>query len=87
MERSAQTTTRADGGALCFAEWGNLGGAARVLASPYTWLPATRRSMCGARLRGSASLSPLRLSTYDRPGYGGSGRDPGRHAVELNEAM
>ena len=77
MTRQDQTTTAADGRTLCFAEWGDPGG------FPIFSLHGTP----GGRLNRHPDQSKYaeagaRVITYDRPGYGGSHRHPGRAVVD-----
>jgi pimeloyl-ACP methyl ester carboxylesterase len=74
--RSRELLTTADGRSVCFAEWGDLSGA------PVVFMHGTP----GGRLnrhpdeRVYVELG-IRWITYDRPGYGGSDRLPGRSIV------
>jgi pimeloyl-ACP methyl ester carboxylesterase len=75
--RDRQTTTAPDGRTLCFAEWGDPDG------FPVFGLHGTP----GGRLNRHYDESKYaeagaRLITYDRPGYGGSDRHPGRAVVD-----
>jgi pimeloyl-ACP methyl ester carboxylesterase len=77
-DRTRQTLTTSDGRTLCFAEWGPADG------TPLFNLHGTP----GGRLnrhpdpdRAYGSLGS-RVITYDRPGYGGSDRLPGRSVVD-----
>jgi pimeloyl-ACP methyl ester carboxylesterase len=68
--------TTADGHSLCFAQWGDLSG------SPVVFMHGTP----GGRLNrhpdeGVYVELGIRWITYDRPGYGGSDRLPGRSIV------
>lgn len=76
-DRTRQRLTLPDGRALCFAEWGDPDG------FPVVGLHGTP----GSRLNRHHDLSVyvdagVRLVTYDRPGYGGSTRLPGRTVVD-----
>jgi pimeloyl-ACP methyl ester carboxylesterase len=75
--RDNQTVTTADGRSLCFAEWGDASGL------PVVFLHGTP----GGRLNrhpdeGVYVELGIRWITYDRPGYGGSDRLPGRRVVD-----
>jgi pimeloyl-ACP methyl ester carboxylesterase len=76
-QRDRELVTTDDGRSLCFAEWGDLSG------SPVIFLHGTP----GGRLnrhpdeRVYVELG-IRWITYDRPGYGGSERLPGRSVVD-----
>lgn len=77
MPRDLQTATAADGRALCFAEWGDPAG------FPVFELHGTP----GGRLNrhpdeAKYAEAGARIITYDRPGYGGSQRQPGRTVVD-----
>src|ERR1700730_174587 len=77
MERDSQTTTASDGRTLMFAEWGDLDG------KPIFALHGTP----GSRLSRHPNeelirFTGSRLITYDRAGYGGSERPPGRRVVD-----
>jgi pimeloyl-ACP methyl ester carboxylesterase len=72
-DRHLQTTTAPDGRVLTFAEWGDLEG------SPVIFLHGTP----GCRLSRHPNQELVRSTgahvvIYDRPGYGGSDRHPGR---------
>jgi pimeloyl-ACP methyl ester carboxylesterase len=76
-ERACQIIAAADGRALCFAEWGDLGG------FPVFALHGTP----GGRLNRPPDESRIaeagaRLITYDRPGYGSSDRHRGRTVAD-----
>jgi pimeloyl-ACP methyl ester carboxylesterase len=69
----ADTLTLADGRTLCFAQWGDPDG------RPIVSIHGTP----GSRLNrhhdeSTIAAAGARLITYDRPGYGGSTRAPGR---------
>ena len=73
VDRHLQTTTAPDGRVLTFAEWGDLEG------SPLILLHGTP----GCRLSRHPNQALVRSTRahvvmYDRPGYGGSDRNPGR---------
>lgn len=75
-EATAQALRTADGRTLCFADWGPADG------YPVLFLhgsPGCRLNVSRAHL-----LQALggRLVSYDRPGYGGSGRRPGRRVAD-----
>lgn len=73
VDRCAQTTTAPDGRILMFAEWGDLAG------SPVFALHGT--PSCRLYRHPNEELvrsTGAHLVTYDRPGYGGSDRHPGR---------
>jgi pimeloyl-ACP methyl ester carboxylesterase len=77
MTRREQFAAAADGRTLCFAEWGDLDG------FPVFVLHGTP----GGRLNRHPDESKYaeagaRIVTYDRPGYGGSDRHPGRVVVD-----
>jgi pimeloyl-ACP methyl ester carboxylesterase len=77
MTRHKQFATAADGRTLCFAEWGDPDG------FPVFALHGTP----GGRLNRHPDESKFaeagaRIITYDRPGYGGSDRHPGRVVVD-----
>jgi pimeloyl-ACP methyl ester carboxylesterase len=77
MTRHEQTTAAGDGRTLCFAEWGDPAG------FPVFSLHGTP----GGRLNRHPDESKYaeagaRIITYDRPGYGGSERLPGRLVVD-----
>jgi pimeloyl-ACP methyl ester carboxylesterase len=80
--RTAQTLTTPDGRVLVFAEWGDPHGRPvfSMHGTPGCRLLGARRVELGFEelLR---SLG-VRLITYDRPGYGGSTRHPGRRVVD-----
>jgi pimeloyl-ACP methyl ester carboxylesterase len=74
--RSREQLTTADGRSVCFAQWGDLSGA------PVVFMHGTP----GGRLNrhpdeGVYIELGIRWITYDRPGYGGSDRLPGRSIV------
>lgn len=76
-DRSKQTVIATDGRSLCFAEWGDPDG------FPVLSLHGTP----GGRLNRHPdepkyAEAGARVVTYDRPGYGGSQRDPGRQVVD-----
>jgi pimeloyl-ACP methyl ester carboxylesterase len=75
--RDRELLTTDDGRSLCFAEWGDLSG------SPVMFLHGTP----GGRLNRHPNEHVyvelgIRWITYDRPGYGGSERLPGRRVVD-----
>lgn len=77
MDRTSQVATTTDHRALMFAEWGDLEG------SPVFALHGTP----GCRLNRHPDeelvrSTGARVITYDRPGYGGSDRRPGRKVVD-----
>jgi len=77
LDRTAQVTTVADGRTLMFAEWGDLDG------SPVFTLHGTP----GCRLNRHPDeelvrSTGARVITYDRAGYGGSDRHPGRDVAD-----
>lgn len=76
-DRTRQLMTLPDGRSLCFAEWGDPDG------FPVLALHGTP----GSRLNrhpdaGQYAAAGARWVTYDRPGYGGSSRLPGRSVVD-----
>ncbi len=77
MSRHEQFAAAADGRTLCFADWGD----------PDGFPVFTLHGTPGGRLNRHPDESKYaeagaRIITYDRPGYGGSDRDPGRVAVD-----
>lgn len=70
-------THSADGRTLAFAEWGDANG------SPVFQLHGTPGSRFGRHYEENDYVKlGARLITYDRPGYGGSDRHPGRSVVD-----
>ena len=76
-DRTRQTTTLPDGRTLCFAEWGDPDGFP-VIALHGT--PGSRLNRHPDEREYAAAGA--RWITYDRPGYGGSTRLPGRSVVD-----
>ncbi len=82
QERSAQFAATPDDRTICFADWGEREG------QPVIWLHGTP----GCRLPSRSWVEygvvdvlhslGVRLVTYDRPGYGRSGRHRGRRIVD-----
>lgn len=73
-----QTVGAADGRILCFAEWGDFTGVPvlSMHGTPGCRLLGSRKVECG--LEDLLRSLGIRLVTYDRPGYGRSGRQHGR---------
>jgi pimeloyl-ACP methyl ester carboxylesterase len=77
MSRHEQFAAAADGRTLCFAEWGDPDG------FPVFTLHGTPGGRLNRHLDESKyAEAGARIITYDRPGYGGSDRDPGRVVVD-----
>jgi pimeloyl-ACP methyl ester carboxylesterase len=78
----AQTTQAPDGRTLCYAEFGDLGG--HPVISLHGTPGCRLLSAKAIRLDFEALLRSLgvRLIRYDRPGYGGSSRHPGRSVAD-----
>ena len=81
-DTTAQTTKGRDGRTLMFAEWGAPGGRPvfSLHGTPGCRLSAPRRVQLG--FEEIVRSVGVRLITYDRPGYGGSDRHPGRRVVD-----
>jgi pimeloyl-ACP methyl ester carboxylesterase len=74
---SDQVTQTPDGRALSLAEWGDANG------FPLFWLHGTPGSRFGRHYDENDYVKAgARVITYDRPGYGGSDRHPGRSVVD-----
>jgi pimeloyl-ACP methyl ester carboxylesterase len=77
---SDQVTQARDGRSLAFAEWGDPNG------FPLFSLHGTPSSRFARHHDENAYVKAgARLITYDRPGYGGSDRQPGRRVVDCVE--
>lgn len=77
MSREAQVAQAADGRRLTFAEWGDPNG------YPVFSLHGTPDSRFARHYDESKYVEVgARVITYDRPGYGGSDRNPGRLVVD-----
>jgi pimeloyl-ACP methyl ester carboxylesterase len=78
----AQTTTAPDGRTLCFAEYGDLAGhpVISLHGTPGCRLLSPRST--ALHLEGLLTSLGIRLIRYDRPGYGGSTRHPGRKVAD-----
>ena len=77
MVSVTQSVTAHDGRTLTFAEWGDPAG------FPVFSLHGTPGSRFARHYDESAySKAGARVVTYDRPGYGGSDRHPGRRVVD-----
>jgi pimeloyl-ACP methyl ester carboxylesterase len=75
--RSRQLLTADDGKTLCFAEWGDPQG------FPVFFLHGTPGGRLNRHPDEAVYIAEnTRLITYDRPGYGGSQRQPGRTVVD-----
>ena len=75
--RDGQTVLTSDGRTLMFAEWGDPGGV------PVFLLHGSPGSRLGRYYDEQMYVEiGVRLITYDRPGYGGSERHPGRSTVD-----
>jgi pimeloyl-ACP methyl ester carboxylesterase len=74
---SDQVTQAPDGRTLAFAEWGDSTG------FPLFWLHGTPSSRFSRHYDENDYVKAgARVMTYDRPGYGGSDRQPGRRVVD-----
>jgi len=77
VSSDSQVARAADGRTLTFAEWGDPDGL------PLFSLHGTPNSRFARHYDESIyAEAGARLITYDRPGYGGSNRDPGRRVVD-----
>jgi pimeloyl-ACP methyl ester carboxylesterase len=77
MDRTRQLLDLPDGRTLCFAEWGDPGGFPVVSLHGTPGSRLNRHPDPEQYVRAGA-----RVITYDRPGYGGSTRRPGRTVVD-----
>ncbi len=78
MPDRQQTVALPDGRALMYAEWGDPAGAPVLMLHG---TPGTR--LARPPDEGRIADLGLRVVTYDRPGYGGSDRSPGRSVVDV----
>lgn len=80
MDVTRQLLDLPDGRTLCFAEWGDLDGFPVVTLHGTPGSRLNRHPDAEQYARAGA-----RVITYDRPGYGGSTRRPGRSVVDCVE--
>jgi pimeloyl-ACP methyl ester carboxylesterase len=80
MDRTRQLLDLPDGRTLCFAEWGDPGGSPVVSLHGTPGNRFNRHPDSQQYVRAGA-----RVITYDRPGYGGSTRRPGRTVADCVE--